>query len=102
MIIIVHSLDPFLLARMSTELQMDGIIADVGFGWEDPWDSINVDGTPVEDSDRRNMEMFVRGDEFTFYREGIMEGILEGDVKLWLTDTNYSENLAFILENKNK
>lgn len=97
--IMIHSCDPFLLARMSTELQMDGMIADVGFGWEDPWDSLNVDGTPTEEKDRRKTEMCVKdADEFTFYPEGL----IKPDVKLWLTEENYQETHSYILANKDK
>lgn len=95
--IMVQSQNPFLLARMAVDLQMDGMIADVGFGWEDPWDSLNVDGTPTKDEDRRQTDLCVKineFDEFTFYPQAI----IEGDIYMQLTGKNYNKTYLAILK----
>lgn len=90
MYIVFFSKDPYLLARMGTELQMEGYTKRLR----------HIDGFDPFHSLKHNY-MFI-GDTLKHeFNYGNHKGF-ETPVRLWLTEKNYIEYLSFVLKNKNK
>lgn len=90
MYIVVHSQDPYLLARMATDLQMEG------FKTEEEW---SIVFNPF--NGRSNCEWIkinIGLIDFEFHNHSC---IVNAD-RLELTTRNYITTLSFILKNKDK
>ena len=85
---VLYSDDPYLLARMATDLQMEG------FQSEDEW---NVSFHPFV-KNFKWMPIYTVHNIFNF----IDHKGSEPDCRLWLTSRNYLRVLGEILNNKNK
>ncbi len=82
---VLYSNDPFLLARMAVDLQMEGFYNDDG--WNDTYNPFT--GALYLD--------FAVNNQFTFFEINFVP-----KSTLTLTESNYIETLGFLIENKSK
>mgnify|MGYP006330360797 FL=1 len=85
MYFVLHSTDPYLLARMCTDLQMQGWYYPENWEWHNPF----VDDPPYE-------WLAVDGIDMRFHNHSC----LAPDTRFTLTSKNYLKVLETILESK--